>query len=368
MTLRTAPLVALLCVSAPFCMAQRKNATPPPAPEPAEAAAPSPTDKINIKQIVYTGADNYSQDDFAAATGLTPGILTLDTIQKTADTLAASGQFAKVEFAMDDTTLNYKITPPSHPLPVHFENFVWWSEVDLLRELHAKYPLFTGTLGSDGPLEKQLLDTLTAMSSEKTGTPATVKFTLLGKTGQSPVAASYTISSPPIIIKRVDLSHGTLEMSASVADISRRLEGQPFSHDGTREFLVSHLGEAYASNGYIDFSIKDFRAGSPFPDGDGFGVTVSGILDEGPQYHVSALYWTDTPQLNKQTFDSNSTLKVDAVAARGPLNATLHMIEQVYQQQGYVNARASAKPTLDHEHSTVSYTFSVEPGTVFHTD
>jgi outer membrane protein assembly factor BamA len=356
--------LALLCLAALPAAAQHNHAASTPGPGAAPAAA-ALTDVVDIEKIVYTGVDNYTQSDFAAATGLAPGKITMETIQKTADDLAATGQFAKVEFSMDGTTLDYKVTPPSHPLPVQFENFAWWSEIDLLRTLHTKCPLFTGTLGSEGPMEKQVQAAVTAMVSEQVGGPATVSVALTGKPNQPPSAVAYTITSPAIVIKRVSLSHGTMEMSADVAAVERQLEGQPYSHQATRQFLMEHLGEAYANQGYIDFSIKGFHASAPMRDGEKYGVMVEGDLVEGQQYHVAALNWTETPQLSKQSFDTVAAIKVGDVAARGPLDQTLKKIEENYQKAGYVNAKASATPTLDHEKATVSYTFTVEPGAAF---
>ena len=356
--------LALLCLTAISGVAQHKHATNAPGPDAAPPAA-APSDNIDVGKIIYTGVDSYTQSDFASATGLAPGKITMETMQKTADDLAGTGQFAKVEFALDGTTLNFKVTPPTHPLPVQFENFAWWSEMDLLRELHTKCPLFTGTLGSEGPMEKQVQATLTAMVSERVGAPAQVGVAMVGKPNEAPSAVAYTITSPQIVIQRVSLLHGTMDMSADVAAVSHQLEGQPFARDAAKQFLLTHLGEAYAANGYIDFSIKNFHAESPVRAGDKFGVLVEGNLEQGQQYHVAAMNWTETPQLSKQTFDTAANLRVGDVASRGPLNMTLQMIEKNYQKAGYVNAKATAVPTLDHDHATVSYTFAVEPGAAF---
>jgi outer membrane protein assembly factor BamA len=371
MTIKSACLV-LLCAAAVPCSAQHKRAATAPAADtaPAPTPAPSPSDKVKVDKINYTGtgAADYAQSDFAAATGLSAGMITQGDIQNGADALANSGQFGDVSYAMDGDTLVYKIAAAPHVLPVHFENFAWWSDIDLLRDIHAKCPLFVGTLAGKGQLQQQVQDTLTAMATEKAGMPAKVELTLVTKPGQPPYAVGFSITTPPIKIARVELAHGSLDMSSQIAEISHRLEGELYNRDSAREFLTTHLAEAYAASGYIDFAIKQFQATDPKTLGNGFGVTVQGNLEAGALYHVSAVSWTDTPQMNKAAFDSADALKVGDVAARGPLQTTLHNIERVYQLQGFVNAKATATPTLDHDKATVSYVFSVEPGTEFHTD
>jgi outer membrane protein assembly factor BamA len=323
-----------------------------------------------VDKIVYTGtgAAEYAQADFAAATGLSAGMIMQGDIQKGADTLANSGQFGDVGFAMDGDTLVYKIAAAAHTLPVHFENFAWWSDIDLLRDVHAKCPLFLGTLAGKGGLEQQVMDTLTAMATEKAGKEAKVELTLVTKPSQPPSAVGFVITNPAIKIARVELAHGTLEMSSRVAEVTQQLIGERYNRDSTREFLTNRLGEAYAAQGYIDFRIKQFQAVDPKPTPEGFGVTVEGNLEPGSQYHVSALNWTDTPQMDKAAFDAADVLKVGDIAALGPLEATLHNIERTYQLKGYVNAKATANPTLNHDNQTVAYTITVEPGTKFDTD
>ena len=370
---------AVLCVLTLPCTAQHKRAAAAPTAEPAPEAppAPSPSDKVKVDAIKYTGtgAADYSEADFAAATGLSAGMITQADLQKGADTLANSGQFADVGYSMDGDTLIYKISAAPKTLPVHFENFVWWTEIELLREVHAKCPLFLGTLAGKGTLQQQVQDTLTAMATERAGTPARVELATIARPGhetvqeenQGPIAVGFTITSPAITVARVDLAHGSLEMSSAVAQVTRRLVGQPYNRDASREFLTSHLAQAYAAQGYIDFSIKQFQATDPKPVDGGFSVSVRGDLDPGKQYHVSTLTWQDTPQMNKAAFDTVDALKPGDIAALGPLETTLHSIERSYQHQGFVNAKASATPTLEHENATVAYTFTVTPGTAFHT-
>jgi outer membrane protein assembly factor BamA len=356
------------------CPAQQPvhhHAKPAAAPAaPAAPATPAPTDKIKVDKITYTGtgAGDYSASDFATVTGLAPGTIVYSDIQAGADTLANSGQFGNVDFAMDGTTLVYKIMAAPQALPVHFENFPWWSEVDLLRDIHAKFPLFVGALGGKGTLQQNIQDTLAAMVTEKAGEPAKVDMTMLAKPGQRAYAVAFTITSPTIKVGEVDI-HGSMAVSTLIAEISQQMEGRPYNRDRDREELTSSLREAYGANGYIDFVLKDFEAVNPRRSGSGgFVVTLRGTPEPGQLYHIASIVWTETPQFSQAQFDVTNTLKAGDVASLGPLQLTLHNIERAYQAQGYVNAKATATPTLDHEHGTVSYVISVEPGTIFHTD
>jgi outer membrane protein insertion porin family len=364
-------LFSLLCTLAVVCPAQTTHRRQPAAPPatPASTPAPLPTDKIKVDKISYTGtgAADYSPADFAVVTGLAPGMIVYGDIQIAADKLANSGQFGGVDFGMDGDTLVYKIVAATKALPVHFENFAWWSELDLLRQLHAKYPLFVGTLGGKGALLDHLQDTLTEMATAKAGMPAKVDMTLLARPGETAYAVAFSITSPVIKVGRVDIRAG-MDVANALAGISQQLEGKPYNRDHDRELLSTQLKEAYGATGYIDFALKDFEATDPRRVGDEFTVALRGTPAPGQLYHVSSIVWTETPQFSQAQFDAENKLKAGDVAALGPLQQTLKNIEHAYQLQGYVNAKATATPTLDHEHGTVGYVISVEPGTVFHTD
>jgi outer membrane protein assembly factor BamA len=353
------------------CPAQhtRKPAAAPPADTPAASAASQPTDIVKVDKISYTGtgAKDYSPTDFATVTGLAPGNVVYGDIQKGADTLANSGQFGGVEFAMDGNTLVFKITAATTALPVHFENFAWWSELDLLRHLHGKFPLFVDELGGKGELLDKLQAELTAMATEKAGPGAKVEMSMLARPGEPPYAVAFLITSPAITIGRVVVP-GSMDVSSMLAGLEEQMVGKPYNRDHDKELLSSRLAEAYGAEGYIDFRLKGFEATDPRPGASGFSVTLRGTPEPGQLYHVASITWTETPVFSQAQFDAASKLKVGDVAALGPLEATLHFIERAYQAQGYVNAKATATPTLDHEHGTVSYVVSVEPGAVFHTD
>lgn len=357
-----------MCTLAGTCQTAAHKHKPAAAPAP-DSSTPAPTDNIQVDKITYTGtgAADYSASDFATVTGLLPGTIVYSDIQKGADTLANSGQFGGVDFSMDGATLIYKITAAPQALPVHFENFPWWSEVELLRILHAKFPLFVGALGGKGTLQQNIQDTLAAMVTEKAGESAKVDMEMLAKPGQRAYAVAFTITSPSIKIGEVDV-HGSMDVFNEIVGIAHELQGQPYNRDRDRELLTSRLAEAYGAEGYIDFSLKNFEATNPQRSGSGFVVTLRGTPDPGQLYHIASIVWTETPQFSQAQFDATNKLKVGDVAALGPLQLTLHNIERAYQAQGYVNAKATATPTLDDEHGTVAYVISVEPGTIFHTD
>jgi outer membrane protein assembly factor BamA len=325
-------------------------------------------DTVAVQTIAFAGADNFSQQDLATAAAISPGPLTQDQIQKAADTLAASGQFEKVDFSVDNGTLTYKLTPAAHPLPVHFENFVWWSDLDLMREVHQHVPLFMGTIGGNGTVQQQVQQALLELARQKAGKDVAVAAAPVAKTGQAPTAIGFSITAPPIMVNRVVFSNNSLEMSAVVADVARGLEGKPYNRDTMRSYLASQLATAFADKGYIDFKLKDFHPGDPTHAAAGFSVNIEAQLEPGPQYHVGDLKWAPTPQLSEDAFAHLASLKTGDVAALPPLEDTLHAIERAYEHQGYVSAHAAAKPIFDRDHSTVSYEIIVDAGGIFHTD
>ncbi len=325
-------------------------------------------DTVAVQTIAFVGADNFSQQDLAAAASISSGSLTQDQMQKAADILAGSGQFEKVEFAVDKGTLTYQLTPAPHPLPVHFENFVWWTDVEILREVHQHVPLFMGTIGGKGTVQAQVQQALLDLARPKAGKDITVTAAPVAKPGQSPTAIGFSITAPAILVDRVVFSNNSLEMSAAVASVARALEGKPYNRDAMRAYLTSQLATAFADKGYIDFALKDFHPGDPARTTAGFAVNIEAQLESGPQYHVAALNWSGTPQLSTDALKSIASIKTGDVAALSPLEDTLHAIERAYEHQGYVSAHASAKPVLDRDKSTVSYEIIVDAGGIFHTD
>src|SRR5579862_1588819 len=94
----------------------------------------------NLIAIKVTGNKRYSEADIAAASGLQLGTpVSEDDFKKAARRLGDTGAFTDVAFSYSyspaGTKLEFKVSEINKFVPVRFEDFVWFSDADLLARI-----------------------------------------------------------------------------------------------------------------------------------------------------------------------------------------------------------------------------------------
>ena len=125
-----------------------------------------------ILELRAEGSKLFSSDDVLKATGLRVDPqkeIPLTYVREVAEKLVATGVFSEVNYQHTALRNGMKVEfilkdkDPDQFVPARFENFVWWSETQLISELHTRVPLFTGQLPLGGNLSDEVASTLEAL-------------------------------------------------------------------------------------------------------------------------------------------------------------------------------------------------------------
>src|SRR6202012_328176 len=101
------------------------------------------------KEIRFEGAKAYAPADLLATAGLKQGAaVSVKEIEAAMQRLADTGLFSDPRYAVNSQALTLTLTPidPKQTLPVRYVNFVWWQPGELTSLVHARVPLFHGTV------------------------------------------------------------------------------------------------------------------------------------------------------------------------------------------------------------------------------
>ena len=115
-----------------------------------------------------TGTKRYKPEDIIAATGLQlHQTVSEDDFKKAARTLGLTGAFSDVlysfQYSPEGTKLELQVQDAEKFVPVRFDNLVWFSDQELLDQLHAQVPLFQGQLPVTGDLADEVSNALQAL-------------------------------------------------------------------------------------------------------------------------------------------------------------------------------------------------------------
>src|SRR5215470_18221750 len=107
--------------------------------------------------VTATGSKRYPENDIVAASGLQIGTTVVeDDFKRAARRLGDLGVFADVaynfSYSSSGTKLVLQVTDNEKFVPVRFEDFVWFSDEELMRRIKQRAPMFNGEVPLSGGL------------------------------------------------------------------------------------------------------------------------------------------------------------------------------------------------------------------------
>src|SRR5262249_29322381 len=105
-----------------------------------------PPSAFKLIAVSVTGTERYKWEDVLAGSGLEIGETVHEQdFQDAARRLGDSGVFRAItysfQYAPEGTKLQFQVQDAQSIVPTRFENLVWFSDQELLDQLHARVPL-----------------------------------------------------------------------------------------------------------------------------------------------------------------------------------------------------------------------------------
>lgn len=337
-----------------------------------------PASERRLIAIKVSGSKRFPEQDIAAATGLPLGTtVDEDDFKRAARRLGDLGVFTDIaysySYSSEGTKLEFRVVDADKFVPVRFEDFVWFSDADLLRRIKQHLPLFDGDVPMFGKLADEVSDVLQAMLVEKS-IPGTVEYERTGKSNASVDAIVYRVSNVVIQIRNVDFSGaGNAELSA-LKDASRRVFDREYSRTVLHALVEKQLLPVYYSRGYLKASFgepepKVVKQPSVSNDQGLPNLTIVDVVfpvSPGPLYKLKSLEWSGNQAISIETLAKMVRAEPGQPANTVRIGDHLKEIQKLYGSKGYVAASITPQTTFDDAARTVDIRLQVKEGPVFH--
>src|SRR5215467_13129577 len=216
--------------------------------------AQAPASQRQLISIKVTGNKRFSEAAIVAASGLQIGsVVTEDDFKKAATRLGAYGILADISytysFSSIGTKLELQVTEAPKFVPARFEDFVWFSDEDLLKRIKERAPLFNGELPLSGRLADQVSDVLQTLLVEN-AIPGHVEYERSGKTDGPVDSLVYRVSDVLIQIRNVEFT-GAGDAEASLKSAARRVSETEYSRSVLKALVQQQLTPVFQSRGYL---------------------------------------------------------------------------------------------------------------------
>lgn len=328
--------------------------------------------------VKATRTSRYSDKEILAASGLQIGQNAADAdFKEAARRLGDSGLFAEVvySFSYSDTgvKLEFQLTDidQNKLVPVSFENFVWFTDSELLQAVQRAVPLFKQLLPVAGRLPDEVNEALQALLAEK-HLPGRIDFQRQAhQDGGDLTGVVYRVEGVTMRVRNLEFPGASPEQTAFLTNAVHKLVGVEYSRSALAAVAKFDLLPLYRQRGYLKaaFGPSDAHAlksasDSESPQDD---VEVDAILpvNPGKQYSVSSVSWKGNAAVTTAEVSPLFHLPTGQPVDAERLTRDVENLIRLYHGRGYMTAKVKPDPQLDDENNTVHYDINVTEGDLY---
>ena len=323
---------------------------------------------FKLLSVHVKGLQHLPEDKVVAVSGLQLGrTATEQDFQQAVQKLAETGLFTDVAYKYRYTTagcdLDLEVTENDKLVPILFDNFVWFSDEQLLGLLRTRVPLFGGALPLNGELPDQISDALNAILAERkiAGHAEGIQ---TGSLGGPLDAYTYTVRFHPVIVRNMDFPGAAPSDVPALQAAAKPITGQEYLRSAMRPHERLDLLPVYRSRGYLKAQFSDSQP-KIVSDGPRTVVDVSFPVKPGIQYRVTDVRWSGFSAFPTDKLQALIHLKPGQPANAVQLDSDLEAVQKLYGTKGYLMAYVKPVPTLDDSAATVAYELNVNEGDQF---
>jgi hypothetical protein len=349
----------------PFAAAQKTAGT-------GKTTAVSANELVAIK---VTGTERYTDKEILAASGLELGRTAGDANFKEAvQRLGDTGLFSDVAYSYSyspaGTRLDFQLvdTDRSKLVPAHYENFVWFTDAELVSEIQRRVPLFKQVLPLAGSLPDQVSEALQEILGAR-HLPGRVDYLRESKPGTGEagdlIGIAYKVVDASFYIRDAEFPGAAPDQLPPLKAVARKLTGAEYVRSSLALVAKVDYLPVYLQRGYLKaaFAQPDARVVTQTST----EVQVDAIfpVTPGKIYSTAGVAWKGNAAVPAEQFQSLLHLPIGQPADAVRLAADLDNVQKLYHTRGYMAVRIQPEPLLDDATSTVRYDLSVVEGDLF---
>jgi outer membrane protein assembly factor BamA len=337
-----------------------------------------PASERLLISITVKGNHRFSADAIIAASELKIGMTVTEAdFKRASQLLGETGILTDVgysySYSSEGTKLEFSVIEAEKFVPARFEDFVWFSDEELLSRIRQEVPLFTGELPLTGRMPDQLSDVLQAMLVENK-IPGNVEYERTGKPNEPPDAIVYKVSDVAIQIRNVEFTGASEAEQSSLRAAAKRVFDTEYSRAVLGTLVQRQLLPVYFERGYLKAAFsapqpKVVKKSSPENSDTLRNLTVVDVVfavTPGQQYKLKSLEWSGNHELSTDALLKMVRAPLGEPANTVKLTDNLKDIQKLYGSRGYVTAAINPHLDFDDADGTVSIRLEVKEGFVYH--
>jgi outer membrane protein assembly factor BamA len=317
-----------------------------------------------ISRIEFEGLKDIAPDEALATSGLkTDQPFKVEVVDAAAQRLLDSGLFKQIGYrtrtAGSKLTITFQVEEASGDLPVIFDNFIWFTEEQLLTAVRREFPSFDGRAPIAGKMPEGITRALQQLMAEQK-LPGTVEYLASQDLGGRMLGHIFSVTGVKMPICTLHFP-GTKNVSEEkLAGIAKELSETSYSSELVRGFAGMKLFAVYRELGQLRATFAP-PVGKPDPKCNN-GVDVTIPVEEGLVYTWGQTDWSGTNAFTADQLNETLGAKQGEVANGLKFDQGVLALMKAYGRQGYLDVRVRPSPDFDDSTKKVTYKIEVREG------
>lgn len=317
-----------------------------------------------LERIQFTGLKKLAADQVAELSGLKIG-QTIDAgiLDAAAARLLESGLFKKLGYSVHSpngrATVTFAVEESAIMLPVVFEDFVWFSDEEMVAAIRLDLPFFNGTAPATGDTTDKITAGLQRLLNSRNITGHVESFANVTK---DKLELVFTVKGGKIPVCAVRFPGAAAIPESQLMQASRPLLNTEYSRKDITAFVAARLTPLYRRLGHLRAEFKPLKFTLTNSPQCGGGVDVSVPVEEGLSYRWAKSVWDGNEKLTIEELATALGMNPGDLADGVKIDDGLKKVAEAYRRRGYLSATVKETVEYDDGNSGVIYRFSIVEG------
>ena len=317
-----------------------------------------------IGRIEFEGLKQITPEEALATSGLkTEQPFKVEDVDAAAQRLLDSGIFKQLGYRTrtvgNKVTVTFQVEEArSGDSPVIFDNFIWFTDEQLLEAVRKEVPSFAGRAPNLGKMPDAITHALQQLLTEHK-LPGTVEYMASTDMSARMLGHVFSVTGVKMPICTVHFPGAQNVSEAKLVETAKEMT-EDYSSELVRGFAGMKLFAIYRELGQLRAKFAS-PVGKPDPKCKN-GVDVTIPVAEGLIYSWGQTNWSGANALTTDRLNETLGVKQGDVANGLKFDKGVSAVMKAYGRQGYLDVRVRPAPEFDDSTQKVSYRIEVREG------
>jgi len=324
---------------------------------------------VKLGSIEFLGLQQIEKDLVLKESGLQIGQLAeRDNFEVASKRLMDTGYFLRATYRYqnvnDQVQLIFEMTERRWDVPCIFENFIWFTDQEIVSAIRQEIPPFGGMAPDSSVVIDKITKTLARLLQQK-GVTGHVNYTPQAGMGENRLSEhSFSVIGVPMPVCSINLSGASVTAAPELLKAFKPLLQRQYTRSELRTHIDRDLLFYYKRRGFLRARIDTPQI--KLSDGSDKkcknGVNIMLPIVEGVAYIWDKAEWSGNQGVTSDALNIFLLMKSGDVADVSKIQYGLDAATAAYARQGYIEAKMRAIADFDDANRRVLYRVAITEG------